>query len=138
MKKYLFLFIFPLILNSCFEEQMPDGYFDGSVWTYFEAGNEYDEDKALVSSFIDTHTLILSRETFQHVIQRIEKKVDSKGYEDAGETKYEGSYSMHYPDITLNYPAGDKQGDISISNLTLYYNLSTGQVLQFYRQTSQE
>jgi hypothetical protein len=131
MKKICFLYILTLFFTSCFEEQVPKGFFNNTTWRALESGGVYNDEQMLQFSYIDTHVLLLGETTFTHIVHRIEGVAGSSGYIDKGETTVEGTYTIKYPDITLKYEDGEKQGEISISTLTIYLDVNTHSSLLF-------
>lgn len=121
MKKKISLFLLPLLLLSCAEEEAAPDFLDKTVWTSIVQGTEVDQADKFVCAYTETHTLTFGEDSFTYAMTRQEINATAAGYKDKpekGKTD-RGTYTVQYPEIILNAPNYHRIGLLSTSVLII-------------------
>jgi hypothetical protein len=116
MKKITVLLLLSLLLFSCFEEEAPSGFLSNTVWEIKNSGALL-EGGSFLGSYLETHTLTFSQNTFTYSINRKETVGTDPSYQDKINEQTDGTYTVKYPEITLTSKTYVKVGTLSTNVL---------------------
>jgi hypothetical protein len=122
MRKIIFLFVLASLLFSCFDEEAAPDFLNGTIWFSETRGPVLDDDKSLLYSYWDTHTLIFNKNTFIHTYNRKVTEGQNASYKDEESQKMEGTYVIKYPKVIMTGEKVERVGALSANMLVVDWN----------------
>ncbi|MDR2118614.1 MAG: hypothetical protein LBP25_03665 [Tannerellaceae bacterium] len=114
MKKKIYLLIPFLFFLSCFEEEPVPGFLKETTWVSYKTGSIYEGGKYKYS-YMETHTLTFSQNTFTYTLIRRETVGNGMSYEDREGKEADGTYRVKYPNVYFTSDNYERSGHLSIN-----------------------
>jgi hypothetical protein len=116
MEKKIGLLVLFLLLFSCFEEQPLPGFIKQTTWVKYKSGSIYDEHEKYLYSYMETHTMMFSEDSFKYALNRKETAEGGRSYADVLNQEIAGTYTVKYPKVYFHAATYEKVGLLSLTS----------------------